>query len=751
MAETRYDASSEASNGMDSYATGTLEGTGDLDATGALGRTGSLGRADALGATGELRTDEDAGYVTVSAQEDQYVTYPTEHASHFASTDDALLEDDDLDLDDEDAPWGDAADETQLADAAETQLMGAGQTVLSPLPVRGSEEALIEIASESDEDSEAFQALKELEERRAQRRRSKFIKIGIAAGAIALAVGGFFAINSMAAKPTEEVTYQTATVERTDFTISVQGTGALQPASQVVVTPEMDGIIDSVSVGEGQYVREGDILFTLRNSELEKSISDAEETLRKAQEEVDRAYEERGKAERARDEARAAYDRAVAAADDANRRAREAYDNAYRSAYDRSKADSGNAIPAAEQAVSSAQDAANTAQAALDQAKTAMDEAKQRADASKQDPVTNNQLDLDKAYNDAVAEYNRRQDELAAAQAELANKQSELAVLRDGVEAKADEAGRAAGEAEQAKVPIPEVPVYDETIYTSAIDATNSTIIATEATRDTAQRALDQEVEKRGKLTIRAPKNGTLISLAAVVGASVGNVEGAAAAGSAHVSGSLATVADITEMHVSLQINEVDISSVKAGQRAKVTFSSIPGLEEEARVIDVASVASGSGDGSGGGVAAFAVDCVIPRPDSRLKPGMTATVTIYTTDVPAALVLPAGAVRELSTGTFVDVVTNPEALLSEETPAAQPETERVKVKVGPSTSSQVVIESGVSLGDVVLLDDMGAGAGKSLDELTEEELMAMSEEEITALMEGMDETAGDAATSAETV
>jgi hypothetical protein len=42
--------------------------------------------------------------------------------------------------------------------------------------------------------------------------------------------------------------------ERADFTISVQGTGSLSPASQVVVTPEVSGIIDSVPVTEGQNV-----------------------------------------------------------------------------------------------------------------------------------------------------------------------------------------------------------------------------------------------------------------------------------------------------------------------------------------------------------------------------------------------------------------------------------------------------------------------------------------------------------------
>ncbi len=646
-----------------------------------------------------------------------------------------------------------SSQETQLL-ADETQLLEREtQSLETP--------AFDTIQPPADEEQEALAALKALEERRAARRRSVLIKAGAAAGALALVVGGFFFARSALNKPKTNSPYEFAEVTRDDFKVSVQGSGALQPYAQVVVTPEVDGIIDTVNVSEGQQVKAGDVLFTLRNSEIDKSIADAEEAYSKAQAEVSKAYEALSKAEGERDTAKAKHDSAQAAADSAQAQAQAAYDAAFnpikndadakfavvqkryddqkkiwdpegkKKLYDEATSDYVEAQSKCDQAEVDL-DIAEKYEASLDDDDPKKEAAKRQVMEAKEAlgiAVTNLEITRE-AFDEAASTYKDATDHMKQYEDELAQAST--------AHQEALAAAASAGDAAKSRYAIPDVPSYDEASFDSSIESARSGITSAESSLKTAERALNTEKEKGEKRTVKAPKPGNIISFSAVVGASVGGASGGTTSSSKSTS-SLATIADVSQMRVSLEINEIDITSVKAGQRATVTFASVPGLEQEARVVDVATVSSGSGESAGGasGVATFTVDCVIPKPDSRLKPGMTATITIYTTDLQNVLVVPAAALRELSDGIFVDVLDDPSEMdkLTEDSPA--PKTTRVKVKVLQQSSSQAVIESGLSEGDIVLVS--GPGTTKSIDEMTQEDIDALSPEEIDALSSSMDE------------
>lgn len=657
-------------------------------------------------------------------------------------------------------------DETRLVDAAEghpseleeTQLAGAdvpNPTVLAPLPVMGANgaDAGEELQASADDgtwavmpegmDEEAMRAMEELKARRAAQRKSKFIKIGIAAGAIAAVVGGFFLFRNLSAKPNNQASVQqTAMAERADFTISVQGTGSLSPNSQVVVTPEVSGIIDSVPVTEGQNVAEGEVLFTIRSSDVEKLIKDAEEGVSKAQKDVDKAYEDYNKIVDERNAAASRHDTAQAAADDATARAQAAYDAAYNPlkndadlklaeanrVFEQEKASKYDPFEQRYNEKVQAYEAANAAYDAIKDSKTATDAEKEAARKKRDDAQTERDsaaVELEKAKQVlSLLEQDRSRAETAYNEA--------LA------------AAASAGDNAKSTITIPEVPPFDESTYTASLDSAQASIDTAEQARTTAERTLEEANEKGEKRTVKAPKTGTLITLSAQTGAAVGGAEGGTTTSPSSGSGALAAIADVSQMRVNMQINEVDITNVKVGQRAKVTFSSIQGLEQEARVVDVATTAAGASDGTGGGggVASFNVVCVIPKPDKRLKPGMTANVTIYTSDIPMALVVPNDAVLELSDGTSVDVVTNAEELAAN--PEAKPVTERRKVQVGEKNSTQTVITSGLYEGDVVLV----GGASSGLEGMSIEELSSLSEEELTALAAAESSSAAsDTATS----
>jgi len=96
----------------------------------------------------------------------------------------------------------------------------------------------------------------------------------------------------------------------------------------------------------------------------------------------------------------------------------------------------------------------------------------------------------------------------------------------------------------------------------------------------------------------------------------------------------------------------MDISSLAIGQSATVTFSALPDVTLEGTVERVAT-ASESSESYGygyGGTATYKVSLIIPAPDPRVKPGMTADATIVTQDVPDSLIVPIAALHEAEDG-----------------------------------------------------------------------------------------------------
>ena len=458
-------------------------------------------------------------------------------------------------------------------------------------------------------DADAFIALKNLEEKRKKKRRARNIKIAVVAG-IAIAALGLWALQGTLSSEEEEVDLgpETALVERMDFSTSISAQGALKPASSVVVYPEVDGTVSEVMVSEGQHVEEGDVLLTLRSSEIDKAVSEAAEGVDAASDEVSAA-----------------------------KRTVNALQKAYKKAKKEYKAQLAKA-----------------------------NKATKKAEATGE-----------KARAKAV-------DKVMATLADDATKAQKKAL-----QAEAEEAGQEAYEKAYATVEIPEVDPFDETSYVTEIESAKSEVTTAQRALSAARDAYAEAAAEYDNCTVRAPQAGTLLTFGAEPGMAIGE-DGADTS-----SGSIARIADLSQLKVSVEVNEIDISSIEVGQRAIATFSAFPDLELEAKVTDIASMASGAEDGDyGGGVVSFNVDLVINKPDSRLKPGMTTSVEILTQDVPNALVIPVSALTEDEDGkTAVEVVVDEETM----------ETELRRVKVGPQSASDAVIKKGLEEGDLVVV------------------------------------------------
>ena len=132
--------------------------------------------------------------------------------------------------------------------------------------------------------------------------------------------------------------------------------------------------------------------------------------------------------------------------------------------------------------------------------------------------------------------------------------------------------------------------------------------------------------------TITSPIDGVVISRAVEEGQTV-------AAG--FETPTLFTIAnDLTQMRVIADVDEADIGQVKDGQRVEFTVDAYPDDTFEGTVQQVRLEATTESS-----VVTYEVVISAYNPDLKLKPGLTANVTIYTLEKEHALAVPTKALR----------------------------------------------------------------------------------------------------------
>lgn len=133
-------------------------------------------------------------------------------------------------------------------------------------------------------DEEAYTKLKA---KRAERRRKKLIRRSIAAGVVgAIALIAIVATLVINAQPQGTSGPVTDMVTEGTFTTTVEAKGQLKPISSSVVSPSVDGTVDSINVQAGQSVNEGDVLMTIKNDELDRNVAEAQRAVAAAQEDL---------------------------------------------------------------------------------------------------------------------------------------------------------------------------------------------------------------------------------------------------------------------------------------------------------------------------------------------------------------------------------------------------------------------------------------------------------------------------------
>lgn len=164
---------------------------------------------------------------------------------------------------------------------------------------------------------------------------------------------------------------------------------------------------------------------------------------------------------------------------------------------------------------------------------------------------------------------------------------------------------------------------YDEALYSyeKALNAYNQ-----------SKASIVKVRRNLGYATITSPIDGVVISRAVEEGQTV-------AAG--FETPTLFTIAnDLTQMQVIADVDEADIGQVKDGQRVEFTVDAYPDDTFEGTVKQVRLEATTESS-----VVTYEVVITAYNPELKLKPGLTANVTIYTMEKENALTVPSKALR----------------------------------------------------------------------------------------------------------
>ena len=160
--------------------------------------------------------------------------------------------------------------------------------------------------------------------------------------------------------------------------------------------------------------------------------------------------------------------------------------------------------------------------------------------------------------------------------------------------------------------------------------------------------ALAQSQTQRARAIIRSPVSGVVLARQVDPGQTV--------AASFNTPTLFVIAEDLREMKLEVAIDEADVGQVKEGQEATFTVDAFPGRSFPAKITRVeigsnltaeeSSSSSSSGSAaSSGQVVSYAADLSVENTNLELRPGMTATADIVTSDKKNALLIPNAALR----------------------------------------------------------------------------------------------------------
>jgi len=207
-----------------------------------------------------------------------------------------------------------------------------------------------------------------------------------------------------------------------------------------------------------------------------------------------------------------------------------------------------------------------------------------------------------------------------------------------------------------------------------ALISTDFDIRTQEIQLNKAKDALTDAQSKLSDYYIRAPFSGIVAKVNVKVGDS--------SSGSA-----IATL--ITQQKIAgISLNEVDVSKIKLGNKATLTFDAVSDLNITGEVSEIDSIGTVSQ-----GVVTYNVQIAFDTQDDRVKSGMSVSAAIITDTKQDVLLVPNAAVKSQSGAYYVEIS---DSTTSSATPIRQ------SVEIGASNDTMTEITNGLKEGDSVV-------------------------------------------------
>jgi HlyD family secretion protein len=504
----------------------------------------------------------------------------------------------------------------------------------------------------------------------------KLVRTAIIIAAVAaMAVFGYLRFSSPQVSAAEAPT--TAIVQRGSLSASVAGAGNIQAHQAADLSFGQSGAVKAINVAVGDRVAAGDVLAELDTADLELSLRSAEVGLKNAQDTLAQTQDPNtaqdiSSARATLASAQAAYDKVVAGASKSELAAAKAAVTGAQAAYDAAVKSAGTS----DSDLVSAAAALEKAGITLQSAQSDYDKVAWRGDAaatSQAQTLQSATIDYDAAKSAyqalAATSESDASSKVASAAASLQSARASLANLQDQVTASDVAAAKAT--LTQAQNNLDELLAGPDA---NALDIAKNGV-------ETAQIAVDQARLALRQAQIVAPFDGVVTAIDAVVGQTA--------------SGAALTIADLDNLEIVVDMSEVDVNQLQAGQPVEITLDALADVTLQGAVTQIAPAGTLSS-----GVVNYPVTVALVGAAGGVKTGMTANLSIIVDQRDNVLTVPNRAVRTVNKQKVVTLLVNGEQV---QTP----------VETGLSSDSATEIVNGVNEGDVVVLNSTTTATSSS--------------------------------------
>ena len=492
--------------------------------------------------------------------------------------------------------------------------------------------------------------------------------------------GGVFLLRPQQAKPASvDASYTEAAPERRDVTNTLSGTGTLNPANTYTVKSLVDGKVLTGTIEEGNIVEESNVLYTIGSSDASTNFEKAEIAMQQAQRSYDKVVDRQ-------------YVRAEVAG-----------------VVSSLKVTKGDEVTSGQE-VAVIRDssrmlltlefpAADAANFSVGQsAAVTLDGTFEQLDGTVTSVSGTDALSAGNLLTRTVTITVKNAGGLTTAQAATAsiNGVSSIGSATFAYQAERTLTAQAAGTVTSINVQEGSDVAKDDIILgLSGDDLTESIQSASESLRS-AEISMQNLQDTMNNYTITAPISGTIIEKDAKVGDAVKTGD------------TLCIVYDLSYLEMSINVDELQISSISVGQQVQITADAVPDKTYVGTVTRVSM--KGKSDG---GTTTYPVTIRIDDTDG-LRPGMNANAEIVVAEANNALVVPNAAVVR---GSYVLVTKDSPSAANADTAMEAPEGfVYVPVKTGVSDDDYTQIVSGIQEGDTIGYDPSSVSSDSYYDD-----------------------------------